>query len=364
MKGRVDLLHPYHQGNGSYYILFEGSESDPSFWTIIGDNPKLKDILIKAAEGAVNVFLTIIPEHTYFLFRLAVIRQELKERVKRIIYSTPSLQAVSLSTLYSGNGWNSIDINRMIDSNDKIMAEAGPRPGSPPLKVQIARLHRSIGDRQIVLVDDVCFKGQTSKTLIQQGLKVVSIVGGVVTDSATTSLTKRRLVARDLEGVITSVSYQKALKLHPLLTVGQKDDSNGSFVDTCPLHDFIPFAPYCGLTLGVQTAQFGPMPLIHGGMSFSRPYLLPYLDAATFEAKSSVPAANAEEFSALMIANAIYMFEKFNDMLGCQLTPRMLAQNNLNCSYPLARGKSLWEVDIDEPVTLILKGDYESIGRN
>lgn len=363
MLGRVELLKSHHQGNGSYYILFEGSESDCSYWSPLETGNGLAAALEKLGQTAINTFALHCPEHTYFVFTLNSVRSELSTRVKRLTNDSPHLVVVTLSNLYSTNGWDSIDINRMIDPHNRVLDEAGPRPGSPPLRNQVKRLRKMVGAKRIILVDDVCFKGQTSKTLLMLGLPIVNIIGGVVTHNARTTLSRRRIVAKDQYGKVCKIDYQQPLRLHPVITVALPEDTHGQFIDTCPLHDFIPFAPYCGLTIGVATT-IGPLPLIREGVAFSRPYLVPYLSPRLFESKSSLPVAVAEDFSTAMLENTLHFLEKLEKQRGEAITPRVLAAINPNCAYPLAREEDIWEVDLDESVTTILARHLTLIGRN
>lgn len=355
MKGRVDLLSTYHTGSSGYYILFEGSESDPNVWNLLTEDPRTVKELENSALTLQKIFVQAIPEFTYFLFKLDTIRKELGSRVKRVTYDSPGLQVVSLSRVYYSNGWSSVDVNRMIDIYNKLLGEAGPRTGSAPLKIQVGRIQSKAGNKSVVIVDDVCFKGQTSKTLISLGLRVADIIGGVVTDKATATLTKRRLISKTPDGNIGSVSYQQPIRIHPIITVGQDNDAHGQFIDTCPLHDFLPLAPFCGLTIGTQTTSFGPIPLTRGGVSFTRPYLLPYLDVSLLQAKASIPPDKAIEFSVLALENAIRLFEGLNEILGYSLTPKKLSHLIPNCSYPLPQTENIWEVDLEEPITKILR---------
>jgi hypothetical protein len=332
MQGKTGLLDRLSEGGKPYFIIVEGSESDTQSWNkVLGvDYYDLFNVLKEARAAVMRVIVETLTVNTIYLFNLAAIKDELNGLAARVSEKHPGQGIVSLSGVYCDQSDGQLEINRLIDLHNQSYRNAGPRPNHKAVDSQINELKEATGKNSFILVDDVCFDGKTARTLLEMGLTVSDIVGGVVTEKAVRRLTKRRQIIQDDVGS-RQVVYQKPIRLHTLIRVGQDGDN---FVDTLPVHDFIPFAPLSGKTVGIP-AGGQTNPLVVDGVSFSKPYLLPYVDSRTFEDLSSIPADRALAFSVTMLKIAIDLFRGLEDLVGRPITPSSLAYQNPRFSYPV-----------------------------
>jgi hypothetical protein len=357
VKKRDRLLHPLNEATGPYYILIEGSESHPECWQGVVYHPELPRVLSAAQDGVIAAFREALADHTLYILRLAELKRSLNDLAQQVSCDYPGQAVVSLSCIYCDCGDAELQINRMVNPDNESHDDAGPRPFHKSLVDQIVAIREKTGKSSFIIADDVCFAGHTARTLLALGLPITHLVGGVVTDSARRTLQSPRVKTSDPQSQsgYRVEGWQKPVKVHSLILVGGDSEGETPFVDTCPIHDFIPFSPLCGKTVGIRDER-GVSPLVVGGISFSKPYLLPWLDGEAFNKATSIPADRGLAFSIRLIENAVEVFGNLGDLVGRDLTVGDLAFSNPRLSYPLLKGGSV-AVSPSEPITSVLKRD-------
>lgn len=341
MQGRVELLCPLSKDGSSFFIFIEGTESDPSYWREIVDSPLLEGILKLAKQRVVDSLLKATSGSSVYSFGLGAMRENLNGLAHSVQVEHPDEAIVSLSSVYCNEFDAVLEINRMVTTDHTSFPTAGARPYNPSIAKQIAKIRQGNIQQKFIIVDDVCFHGQTALSLRDMGFQVADVVSGVVTSDAIERLTP--------EGI----------RIHPLILVG---DNNDGFIDTCPLHDFIPFAPLAGKTIG-SPGGAETIPFIVERVSFSHPYMLPYLGINAFKDQTSLPVDRAEALSRELLENAVSLFESLDKLRGSPITAIDLAMKTPRLSYPVPTGRDDHDILFSRSVVEILKEDLDSLNR-
>jgi hypothetical protein len=264
---------------------------------------------------------TYFPQNPVQWVGLKEVREGLFHGVQEAKELYPDAAVVTLSSLYFPAAEFQIGANRLIDESRKPLG-LGPRPKRKNLAEQVADIVDRIGSRPVVAVDDTLFHGDTLSTLISLGLPVIAAV-----EYFSSLHAMQKFEARGVK-VFTAVGL---------------DD----YLDVMPLHDFLPPLPLCGKVLGESAAE-GSAPFYLNGVSFSFPYLMPWISAPEVESWSSVPEDKALNFSDFAIRQSIEVMERlwgqgFSTMEYASLhqplrtsVPYMRNQNSdMNVSIPV-----------------------------
>jgi len=193
---------------------------------------------------------------------------------------------VSLSGLYYPHADAEISCNRLVDAFGSPLG-MGPRPRSASLSDQVANVMRQAADRPLIVVDDTLFHGDTVKGLIRSGLKV--------------------------DGVVEFFTSSEAFGEfeHDGIPVFSSETLEG-YLDVLPLHDFLPMMPLCGKVVGKPSAG-GWDPLADHGVSYSLPYLLPFITRDQLSSWASIPVDSALEFSIFALTRGIQVAERLRN---------------------------------------------------
>ena len=178
-----------------------------------------------------------------------------------------------------------LQINRLVDDNGKAIG-LGPRPGFETIGIN--SLDKAL---PLVLVDDGVFSGETLLAIVRQiqtvGIAVEALVVGLCFPGA------KAKIRQGFQGEIVSIL----------------DIPNP--LDWMPNHDFFIFSPNCGRVRGTNGSGHPvPIPVINNGATFSVPYLSPFIDSATFEGWTSLPASGAKDFSLFCVQQTLDFFRR------------------------------------------------------
>lgn len=342
MNGQVELLDQLDGVGSSFFIFIEGTESDPSCWREVVGSPLLAKALETAKQGVINSLLKVTKGSRVYSFDLGVMKKNLNNLAAKIQKEHPEEAIVSISGVYCDQYDAVLEINRMVRTDHTSFPEAGARPYNSVVNKQIQRIRETTGKQTFIIVDDVCFHGQTADTLCKLGFQVADVVSGVVTTAAKEFL------------------ESKGIRVHPLVLVGSQDIDG--FIDTCPLHDFIPFAPLAGKTVGARGGT-EIVPLLVDKVSFSKPYILPYVGFEEFEGLTSLPREKAVGLSRQLLENAIRLFERLESLVGRPISVLDLANKSPRFSYPLPSEREDHEISLGKSVVAVLKGDLDFLNR-
>lgn len=334
MRDRLGLLRPRNNvATGQAYVLVEGSESSPECWAFLGDVPS--HVLDEAKARIVELLVSTFSENPVFSCSLQRIRLELGRLTTRVLENHPEYRApvVSLSSLYSDQYDFRLDVNRLVDESGHEFDQIGARALSPSIREQVANITNVTSN--CIVTDDVLWKGKTLSDLIRLGLRPRAFVTAIATAKAYTAMKKR------------------SVSVHNLWRGEEKE-----LLDSVPLHDFLPFAPLGGVAVG-EEIQGRPRAIIREGISFSKPYLLPYLDGMMLHEKASVPQSRQREFSTALLEIAIDFFRNLELTLGRQIAVRDLLDSAPRCSYPLRVGEDYRQVKLDTRIVDKLKQDLQ-----
>lgn len=148
-----------------------------------------------------------------------------------------------------------IEMSRIYDLEGNFLG-IGPRPGNPPIEVQIEEEKKHLDDKQVVIIEDGSFTGSSLKFLISKfraaGIGVQAIVLGVLFPKAEKTLRK------EFNG-----------ELHSCRTMENP-------IDWMPTHDFFPFVPNAGRVIGHQIDGYALPLYLHNESVTAVPYLLPF----------------------------------------------------------------------------------------
>lgn len=223
-----------------------------------------------------------------------------------------------------------LELNRIIDYRGTILG-IGPRPGFAPIEKQLDIIASIAGKKTVVLVEDGSFTGRTLSTVIaklqKRGLHVGAIVLGFTFPGAL------RHVKECFKGEIVVV----------------KDFENP--IDWMPEHDFFPFFPNCGRTLG--TAMNGHVFPFYNeeGATFSVPYIYPFAPVSDW---ASIPAEKANQFSLFCLYKTLEIFRYLEEMNGREIKIGDLMGIRPRVSIPVSIDQSYFP-SLDSRVTHFLE---------
>ena len=209
-----------------------------------------------------------------------------------------------------------IEVNRIVNHDGDVIG-LGPRPGNPSLNDQIAGIARAVQGKQVVLIEDGAFSGQTLEyvigRLLSHRINVSAVVVGICFPSAI------KKISSTFRGNFVVI-----------------EESTKPF-EWMPDHDFIPFAPNCGRVFG---GNFGNEVLphySHDGLSYCFPYVRPFGNPAKW---ASIPTDHVGEFSLFCVRKALELFELLEEMNDREITISDLKGSTPRISLPITAGSS------------------------
>lgn len=247
----------HHAGQDTYILVCDLPEKVKAFRHIGLKTPDVSDPFFREVQtGLVQCMKGISPGTNFHIINMEDLADEIfvgAERVRAqmhegfIISTCPEIAAPMHGA--------TIEVNRMVDEKGRMLG-IGPRAGHPPVEVQISGiLERSAGS-PLVLMEDGSFTGNTLRTIIEAlrggGGQVEAVVVGFIFPEAL------RLLSEKFSGEIIQIEQKNHL------------------LDWTPDHDYFPFIPNCGRTLGTMI-HGNPYPFYtFDGYAYSVPYLVPY----------------------------------------------------------------------------------------
>lgn len=319
---------PHHRSEALYVITHDLGTRIKSLRSLGLETPEENDLFFQEFHRELKSRISSMLPNTQ------VVSYDMGEMSERILREAVRFQndlkdCIVLSTcpeIAMARRGHLIEINRIVDKEGSILG-LGPRPGNPSLKNQFASISRFAKGKQVVLVEDGAFSGQTLGFLVDQllshDINVVAIVVGICFPGA-------------LEK-IREVFHGKFLTI----------EESAKPYEWMPDHDFIPFAPNCGRVFG---GTFGEETLpyySHDGMSYSFPYIRPF---GNMEKWASIPAEHTYELSLFCIHQALALFNKLGELNGRELTISDLKGSTPRISLPITAGSSA----LIEPNTTIV----------
>ncbi len=260
--------------NGLPYYLVGGTES-------LFNGIDVTDI----QNAFVEKIQSYLPENPVLWTSLSDVWKGLDDQVsqaKKLLGS--DLFVITLSQLYFDKADGEISCTRVVNRNYQKLGISN-RPGSKCLKDQVGQLMSIIGDRPVGIVDDTLFHGETIEKLQRLGLRVNAAIEFFTAIKA----------AETLEGQGVSVFSAKTLD---------------GYLDVMPIHDFLPGMPLCGKLIGEQSLD-GILHIGHrNGISWSYPYIFPYVPAGIVTEWASIPWDFVHDFSAFSLQKAMIIAER------------------------------------------------------
>ncbi len=188
-----------------------------------------------------------------------------------------------------------LEINRLFDSDGEFLG-LGPRPGNISIEAQLQRAAYATQGKPIILVEDGTFSGSTLSFIIQHLKKHNANIQVVVVGFAFSGgLEKIREVFKG-----------------EIIAVNELDN----LIDWMPDHDFFPFAPNCGRVLGVRVNGLHHPFYDYRGVSFSVPYVIPFVSPEKMEDWTSIPDINKlhYRFSYHCMEKAVEYYDLLNEL--------------------------------------------------
>jgi hypothetical protein len=224
-----------------------------------------------------------LPDNPVKFVELGEVREGLYRGVEMAQKEFPDAALVSLSSLYYPTAEFQLSANRIVSVTKQDLG-LGPRPRSDPLRQQVDAVMAKVGNRPVVTVDDTLFQGHTLSLLLGMGMRV---------NAAVEYFTKQETVG------------MMAAKGVRVFTVVNEE----SYKDVMPMHDFLPPLPLCGKVVG-HVVDDELTPLIENGMSYSVPYLMPWITPLEMSDWASIPEEYAADFSRFALRWSLEVAER------------------------------------------------------
>lgn len=260
----VEEGHPYYivAGSEDCFLTNAGSEIDSARRTI-----------------AEYISKKIYSQDAVLWVDLGDVREMIRAGITMLKRQHGDLPVVSLSGLYYPEADGCLECNRLVSPSGEMLG-LGNRAGAKALEAQIRHLASSYPDSAFIVADDTLFHGETLSHLSDLGLTVKGVAIAFATEQAVQRLGKI--------GIEVCVGH----------TLG--DDLR----DVVPIHDFLPPMPLCGRAVGME----GPVPFLVDGLSFSLPYVLPWITPKQLDSWASIPETHAVPFSRLCLEASYAVF--------------------------------------------------------
>lgn len=256
------------------------------YYLVGGTESLFNGIDIEDVQTAfVDKIQSYLPDNPVIWISLSDVRKGLAHQVhlaKELLGN--DLFVITLSELYFAEAEDQVSCTRVVDRHYQKLGISN-RPGTVNLKSQVQQLMAKIGNRPVAVVDDTLFHGETIELLQQLGLRVNAAVEFFTAIKATEAL--------DSQGV-------SVFSAHTL----------DGYLDVMPLHDFLPGMPLCGKLVGEQTEEGIDHLGYEDGISWSYPYIYPYIPPALVTDWASIPWDFAHDFSAFSLQQATIIAER------------------------------------------------------
>lgn len=263
--------------------------------------------------------------------------------VRRAKKVCPSATIVSTAPMLSfETSGVCIEMSRIVDLEGKIIG-IGARPGHPSIERQLARVHAVLYEQHVIIAEDGSFTGGTLKYLLtklkERGARVETVVIGILFPQA--------------EKEIRSVYSGEIIPCYKF----------SNLLDWMPSHDFIPFLPNSGRTVGFKMGT-NVFPLyLHDGASVCMPYIRPYgkpEEWASLQDNRDGPLT----FSMTCLRFAQNLFEEMERLNGREICIADIYDSTPRTSIPISPDSSSNDGPLDfselpERITSILCGDQE-----
>lgn len=263
--------------------------------------------------------------------------------VHKVKKAVPTATIVSTAPLLSfENGGICIEMSRIVDLQGKLIG-IGSRPGHPSIERQLARHHQMIHEQPVIVAEDGSFTGSTLKYLLtklkERKARVETIVVGLLFPQA----------EKEIRSVYSGEIIQCYEFSNPL--------------DWMPSHDFIPFLPNSGRTVGFRMGT-GAFPLyLYDGASVCMPYIHSYGKPDEW---ASLPndRYNLRAFSMTCLHLAQDLFEEMERLNSKHILIADVWDSTPRTSIPVSpfsstEGGPLDFSELPERITSILYGDQE-----
>ena len=217
-----------------------------------------RETVTKTEESIVEAIRSQYPTNNVKVIPISFEDQcdKISTAVHRARKSCPSATIISTAPMLSfETAGVCIEMSRIVDLEGKIIG-IGARPGHPSIERQLARVHGMLQEQPVIIAEDGSFTGSTLKFLL-------------------TKLKERR--AR-VEVVVVGMLFPQAEKEIRSVYSGEiircYEFSNP--LDWMPSHDFIPFLPNSGRTVGFKMGTPAFPLYLYDGASVCMPYIHPY----------------------------------------------------------------------------------------
>ncbi len=205
------------------------------------------------------------------------------------------------------------ELNRVVNMHGQTLG-IGPRPGSPPLEMQVRALRTHVGNNPVVIAEDGIFTSSTLKRVVQAlRRQKINVVGAAVGFSF--------LPVSDKDAW-----EDEGLKVHEV-------QHHEKILDWVPDHDFLPFVPGCGKVLGLRMGGDIYPFYNEEHATFSMPYVRPFGPAREW---ASLPQETENAFSAACIRLAIELFSELGRINGKELSIRDIIHARQRVSIPVS----------------------------
>lgn len=325
---------PHHHQN---YILTRTLNIQLSGFKSLGlqvpDEVFVKEIEDGIAVALQNVFTGIdvsIDDKSFGPICEKIIEEANKVSEKDLVVSTSPMIAYQLDGIALG-------ISRIIDLNGDIIG-IGARPGFNSVRKQLESISQKLQERSIVFAEDGAFTGSTMSFLLKEtsrlGIKVEKIILGILFPKAEEVL--KGIFNEDL------VVFEKATEA----------------VDWMPSHDFLPFTPNCGRTVGHQFGVNYLPTYLHDGTSLSMPYIFPYGDPISWAGLPVEKKSAVYEFSRRCLTLTIALFKEIERLNKKHIVISDILHSHPRTSLPIS-GTQQDYLNSTERIVDVLNGDLE-----
>lgn len=242
----------------------------------------------------VDLMRRVVAPHTLLVIDSYDLMDKLNARASELVRSDST--KVILSTcadMAEYIGCQCLAINRLYDPHGACIGH-GPRPGFPPIDVQLDELSNYLLGKSVVLIEDGVFTGGTLefvlKELSARGHSVSDVLIGFCKLNAVDAL------KRGLNGRVKTVIDVKEV------------------IDWLPFHDIFPLMPHSGRVIGYESgcSPGEYLPMTVGGASFSYPYIEPFGMPGEWAGVSHEAAQEISRFGLLKSIELFELMERLN----------------------------------------------------
>lgn len=325
---------PHHHQN---YILTRTLDIQLAGFNALGLQVPNESFVKEIEDGIVvalqNVFTgmdVVIEDKSFGPICEKIIEEANKVSERNLVVSTSPMIAYQLDGIALG-------ISRIVDLNGNIIG-VGARPGFNSVRKQLENISQKLQERGIVLAEDGAFTGSTISFLLKEtshlGIKIEKIILGVLFPRAESVF--KEIFSGDM------VVFERATEA----------------VDWMPSHDFMPFIPNCGRTVGHKFGVNYLPTYLHDGTSLSMPYIFPYGDPISWAGLPVERKSAAYEFSRKCLNLTIILFKEIERLNKKHIVIGDILHSHPRTSLPIS-GTQQDYLDLTERVVNVLNGDLE-----